>query len=126
TTVKLHEVVSSEPDDAPGMGDGETAGDIAGADSGAADSEILLRAERSGEGPGRVYTLTYEASDQSGNAIRVSRQVLVPHDAVGGSEPLQLRLEPEGTSGKARVSWDSVADASGYDLIRGNLSGVLP
>jgi hypothetical protein len=40
-----------------------------------------LRAERSGSGGDRIYTVTYQATDDSGNQARVSQQVVVPHDA---------------------------------------------
>src|SRR5207247_8339050 len=39
--VEVVSVSSSEPDDAPGTGDGETTGDIAGVQIGAPDGEIL-------------------------------------------------------------------------------------
>ena len=38
----------------------------------------MLRAERSGQGSGRVYTITYEAKDKSGNATTSSVVVTVP------------------------------------------------
>ena len=39
-----------------------------------------LRAERLGSGDGRVYTVTYRATDHSGNSRLVSATVSVPHD----------------------------------------------
>jgi hypothetical protein len=39
-----------------------------------------LRAERSGAGAGRIYTLTIECRDATGNAARASALVTVPHD----------------------------------------------
>ncbi len=79
----LASVTSSEPDDAPGSGD--TTGDIQDAALGTADSMVLLRAERSGGGPGRVYTLTYSARDASGNMTSALGVVTVPHDMRAGS-----------------------------------------
>jgi hypothetical protein len=76
--IRLVSVISDEPDDAVGSGDGNTTGDIQGADLGAADTSVLLRAERSGKGDGRTYTLTYEAEDRSGNVTSVSKTVTVP------------------------------------------------
>src|SRR5207245_1679246 len=58
-SARLLSVTSSEPDDAPGDGDGRTTGDIGDATAGTPDAEIQLRAERSGDGPGRTYELTY-------------------------------------------------------------------
>jgi hypothetical protein len=76
--VTLVSVTSSEPDDAPGLGDGATTGDIAGADPGTADRDLSLRAERSVIGRGRIYRLTYRAADASGNATRAFAVVRVP------------------------------------------------
>ena len=72
----LASVTSSEPDN--GTGDGDTAGDIAGAAVGTADLAFSLRAERSGGGPGRDYTVTYSATDPSGNSSTASATVTVP------------------------------------------------
>ena len=58
------------------IGDGHTTGDI----EFAADGTIYLRAERSGRGNGRIYTITYEAADLSGNTSTASATVTVPHD----------------------------------------------
>lgn len=76
--ITLVSVESSEPDN--DIGDGNTEQDIQGADIGAADFSILLRAERSGPGEGRVYTLTYRATDDSGNSVESSTEVTVAHD----------------------------------------------
>ena len=77
-TVVLQSVTSSEPDDAPGGADGSTLNDIQGAALGTADYVVLLRAERNKNGPGRVYTLTYAATDVSGNRSTRSTTVTVP------------------------------------------------
>ncbi|MFQ5808166.1 MAG: DNRLRE domain-containing protein [Armatimonadota bacterium] len=75
-TVTLVSVVSDEPDDAKGEGDGHTTNDIVqvGAFS------FLLRAERSATGDGRTYTLTYRATDASGNTATASCTAVVPRD----------------------------------------------
>jgi hypothetical protein len=39
-----------------------------------------LRATRAGSGTGRVYTVTYQATDHSGNSTTASATVTVPHD----------------------------------------------
>jgi hypothetical protein len=77
---------SSEPDDAAGAGDGATTGDIDGLAPGTADSEVLLRAERIADGPGRTYTIRYLATDRSGNATPASCEVTVPHSAAAGGD----------------------------------------
>jgi hypothetical protein len=82
--VTLLAAESSEPDDAPDLGDGKTTDDIQDAALGTADPEVLLRAERSGNGPGRRYTLTYAARDASGNGTSAIVTVEVPHDLGDG------------------------------------------
>ncbi len=54
--------------------------DIQGATLGTDDREFELRSERSGRGSGRVYTITYEAEDQSGKMTTNVVTVTVPHD----------------------------------------------
>jgi hypothetical protein len=70
--VRLVSITSNEPDN--GLGDGDTAGDI----EIRSDGKIFLRAERSGGGNGRVYTLTYSATDSAGNITYSTTQVKVP------------------------------------------------
>jgi hypothetical protein len=65
---------SNEPDN--GLGDGDSANDIAIQ----SDGTLLLRAERSGAGSGRIYTITYQATDIGGNSATASTDVVVPHD----------------------------------------------
>lgn len=72
--VVLVSVTSNEPDD--GIGDGDTANDIVIVD----DTTVSLRAERAAGGTGRVYTLTYEATDASGNTATSTCSIVVPHD----------------------------------------------
>ncbi len=67
--------VTSDEDD-NGKGDGNTSEDIEVTDAG----RIFLRAERNGKGDGRVYTITYEAEDASGNTTQATATVTVPHD----------------------------------------------
>jgi len=71
---KIIGVASNEPIN--GLGDGDTAPDwlITG------EHSLKLRAERSGKGSGRVYTITIQAIDASGNAATGAVLVTVPHD----------------------------------------------
>jgi hypothetical protein len=71
--VTLVSITMNEDDD--GKGDGHTTDDIQIGDEG-----IWLRAERSGRGTGRVYTITYQAADDSGNVAVDSAVVTVPHN----------------------------------------------
>ena len=75
--VELVSITSNEPDN--GLGDGATSNDIQGAGLGMDDRLFLLRAERSGMGTGRIYTVTYRASDASGNTTFAMAQVTVLH-----------------------------------------------
>ena len=120
----LVSATSSEPDDAPGAEDGSTTEDIQDASIGTPDSSVLLRAERSADGSGRIYRLTYAATDVSGNTASAVGTVMVPYDLGTGSEPLLMSLEPGGTPGMAHISWSSVPGAEMYDLIVGDLDKV--
>ena len=71
-TVVLGSVTSNEPDD--GANDGNTVNDIVVVD----DHTFLLRAERSSAGSGRVYTITYLATDECGNSAVGVATVSVP------------------------------------------------
>ena len=79
-TVVLTSVTSDEPDNAIGIGDGNTVNDIQDAEIGAEDYAFKLRAERAGTGDGRVYTITYTVTDASGNSASAFATVEVPHD----------------------------------------------
>ncbi len=74
----LVSVTSNEPDD--GLGDGDMPDDIVIVD----DFMFKLRAERSGNGSGRVYTITYQATDACGNSTVATATVTVPHDQGSG------------------------------------------
>jgi hypothetical protein len=54
--------------------------DVVGAEVGTDDREFELRAERSGSGSGRSYSITYSATDASGNRRLAGATVVVPHD----------------------------------------------
>lgn len=67
-------VTSNEP--VNGLGDGDTAPDwsISG------NVTVDLKAERSGPGSSRVYTITVECADSVGNSSTGTVGVTVPHD----------------------------------------------
>jgi uncharacterized protein len=73
-TLTLVSVTSNEPDN--GVGDGNTVNDTVIVD----DTSFRLRAERSGSGTGRIYTITYEVADACGNTATDSVTVSVPRD----------------------------------------------
>jgi len=71
---KITAVASNEPIN--GLGDGDTGPDweITG------DLTLNLRAERSGKGDGRIYTITFQCSDAVGNTTTGTVTVIVPKD----------------------------------------------
>jgi uncharacterized protein len=73
-SLTLLSVTSNEPDN--GLGDGDTAKDIVIVDN----DTIQLRAERSGGGAGRIYTLTYKATNTCGATVTATAAVTVPHN----------------------------------------------
>jgi len=119
TSVALDSITSSEPDNAPDGGDGNTVGDIQNADFGTADFDFKLRAERAGSGLGRIYTVTYVVTDAFGNAASATAFVTVDHDRGGMTEPVMLSFSkaPAGTL----ISWTGVSTASSYNVVRGDL-----
>lgn len=74
TSLKIVSATSNEPDN--GLGDGDKPNDI----QVTGDLTLNLRAERSGKGKGRIYTVTVEARDAAGNAATKSVTVSVPKD----------------------------------------------
>jgi sugar lactone lactonase YvrE len=67
-----------------GNGDGNTTGDLQGFIVGTPDTSGLVRAERSGTGGGRTYSLVYEGRDRAGNLASCTIvTTLVPHDRSG-------------------------------------------
>jgi hypothetical protein len=88
-TFVLTDVSSNEPDN--GTGDGHTTADIAGAELDAADTSFQVRAERSGSGVGRIYTVTYTASDASDNSATETAHVIVEKSAGNVQEKSKKR-----------------------------------
>lgn len=74
---RIVSVTSNEPDD--GLGDGDTAGDI----EVTGPLSVKLRAERSGSGNGRLYTITVAVADAAGNTTTRSVTVGVPKSQGG-------------------------------------------
>jgi len=80
--ITLVSVTSNEPDNANGIGDGNTTDDIVIV----VNTNVIgdnftfnVRAERAGNGSGRIYTITYRATDASGNSAQASATVTVNH-----------------------------------------------
>jgi hypothetical protein len=81
TGCRIISVTSSEP--TPGRGSGSQTRDwqITG------DLTVNLKAERSGTGTGRVYSITVECTDDAGNASITVAHVTVPHDHSPSAAP---------------------------------------
>jgi hypothetical protein len=67
-------VSSNEPIN--GTGDGDTSPDWEVID----EHHVKLRAERAGNGDGRIYTITITSTDDCGNVATATTTVLVPHN----------------------------------------------
>ena len=76
-TVELLSIVDDE---------GSDPSDVTEAAFGTGDRLFDVRAQRNGAGYGRVYTVTYGATDPSGNLTTASATVSVPHDQRNSQE----------------------------------------
>jgi hypothetical protein len=99
--VLLVSATSNEPDDAPGWWDGWTHDDIRNDDIGTPDTKIWLRSERSWEGTGRIYSLTYASTDGAGNVRTAVGEVRVPFLLGWCADAMQMSLQHAGPSGQA-------------------------
>jgi hypothetical protein len=70
----IDSVSSNEPEDGTGGGQHAPDWEITG------DLTVNLRAERSGAGGGRIYTISVECAGASGNTAAATAEVIVPHD----------------------------------------------
>lgn len=80
-SIVLTSITSNEQDQ--GTSNDDLPSDIQNAEYGTFDQTFSLRAERSGKGSGRIYTITYTATDKAGNKTVKSVTVTVPHDQSG-------------------------------------------
>lgn len=74
------QIVSNEPQE--GLGDGDTPIDwiVQSIDPATGKIVVQLRAERSGSGKGREYSIVISATDTLGNTSASTVKVIVPHD----------------------------------------------
>jgi len=72
-TITVNSVTQDEPVD--GLGDGDTTPDAV-----IDGDKVLVRAERSGDGNGRVYRIDFMAMDSRGGSCTGAVTVCVPHD----------------------------------------------
>ncbi len=90
-------MTQDEPVD--GTGDGDTSPDaIIDGD------KVLVRAERSGSGNGRVYRITFKATDEAGASCQGSVPVVVPHSpnkpAIDDGQKYDATKKPKGKKSK--------------------------
>jgi hypothetical protein len=81
--VALHSIAISDPF---GTASDATT-DVQDAELGTGDTEFLLRATHGSRGPGRVYSVTYRATDKAGNVSDVSAKVSVPQKVTAAKPP---------------------------------------
>ena len=108
-------VTSNEPEN--GTGDGDTGPDWVVID----DHHVKLRAERAGNGNGRIYTITITSTDDCGNVASASTIVTVPHSnkaiivsAAQGQEPggsLRIKALPNPSSGSFAITVSGAKEA---------------
>lgn len=80
-------VASNEP--VNGNGDGNTAPDWVVVN----DHLVQLRAERSGNGSGRIYTITITSTDDCGNVATTATTVTVAHDMSRNGNPDEWEMQ---------------------------------
>ena len=81
-TIQVTGITQDEP--VNGLGDGDTSPDGFGVGT----SQVALRAERSGTGNGRLYVVSFSASDGKGGTCAGKVAIGVPHDRGARSVPI--------------------------------------
>ncbi len=99
-------ISSNEPEN--GTGDGDTAPDWMIVDG----HHIKLRAERAGNGTGRIYTIHITCTDQYGNSSSDSTTVVVPHDMrmarTTGTHRMSASVSPNPSNGRFILSIQTI------------------
>lgn len=114
---RITQITSNEPED--DLGDGSTSPDswICG------PAKAFLRAERSGQGTGRIYTINVEVSDAAQNTTNGTVQVVVPHDRGRGKvwcEEKQREVWPVQRHGSSQNPGHSAKANNGRGHARGH------
>jgi hypothetical protein len=102
-------VTSDEPENGTGDGDQAPDWDVLN------DHHIKLRAERAGNGDGRVYTIKVTCTDQHGNATDSMRSVLVPKNM--SARDIRLLVFQYWSQGNGHGHRTEVESASGKNVI---------
>src|SRR5262249_4356871 len=119
-TITINSITQDEPVLGPDEGAGNTAPDGAGIGTGFA----LIRAERDGNGNGRVYKINYTASDGKGGSCQGTLTVTVPHSqngdpAIDDGQNFDSTQTPTGAT-RRRASKGRVARVLHANLRRGH------
>lgn len=86
-TIQITGIYQSEPVNALGSGNTAPDGIIANSSDPNIPSIAYVRAERAGPGTGRIYIISYTATDAVGNTCTGSLTANVPHDQGQGYIP---------------------------------------
>ena len=97
-SIQISQVRQDEPTN--GLGDGNTCPDAQGLGT----ATTSVRAERNGQGNGRVYTLSFTATDDQGATCQGSVKVCVPHSSQGNCVDSGLQLDSTVCSGGSTLS----------------------
>jgi hypothetical protein len=90
---------------------------------------VQLRAERLGNGNGRVYSLTATASDQAGNTAMVTATCIVPHDQGGSAAAAVAEQVSSSSDAPGASATMSSSEATGGCAVGGGLNSgglILP
>ena len=87
-TITITGISQSEPVNALGSGNTAPDGIIANSTDPTIPSIAYVRAERAGPGTGRIYIISYTASDPGLNQCSGTLTAYVPHDQGQGSTPI--------------------------------------
>ena len=87
-TIQITGISQSEPVNALGSGNTAPDGIIANSTDSTIPSIAYVRAERAGPGTGRIYIISYTATDIGGYTCSGSLTVNVPHDQGQGYTPI--------------------------------------
>ncbi len=117
--VRVDTIYISSNEHLNGRGDGNTPEDWVYVDA----HHVRLRAERSGLGDGRIYTMLIEAVDEAGNKVYATVTVSVPHNQSGKDNTLSVVTAPNPSSSSFTLSVKSTNTTEKIAMTVSDLSG---